>query len=313
MSAFEASPFAEKSPDFSVLDVQGVDFHATGDFRAERENPAAEAGEEACRIEVAVLGEVNRAGKAHGDRGIEPGARGGVEHLRLKSDLACGGRNGGFFIKAFCRFAEHQHPPFGEAELFFLGEFCEKPTAFEIQVAEEFAGFLDVFRVGVAVEEPGPAGERGVESWADVEGALRVEHPAESLGDHPRGCEGNEMTGDNHPGIAHGAIVATWEFALDQGHGHAALQGIVGGTESDHSAAKHDHALIDWVHVLILSPASCRRLEEFLWKSRFPPGLDRSGVRMQHDSVDLVDPGRSGLGLFKHRSQGPISDSNGNF
>lgn len=195
--------FSGVGHDSFVIDQRfylGVD-----DFSAVFFDSAAEGFEEIVRIEVAVLGEPHAALGLDVGIGFEFMQAGGVTDFGLESEtMRCFG-DFGFFVEAFLRLAEHEETFLDERKIFFCREFDVELSAGEGKIAEEGLAIADVLLVGVAHEEPDPAGESGVESGTEKEWALRVEHPFEALGNDAGRGERNEVAGDNHACVFAGA------------------------------------------------------------------------------------------------------------
>ena len=90
------------------------------------------------------------------------------------------------------------------------------------------------------LKPPEPAHQVEVDTRLDVEGADRVQQPAESLAQHSRSGQRDRVAGDDQPGVPVGTPGADLS-PFDQGDGASPLRQEVSGADADDAAADDEN------------------------------------------------------------------------
>lgn len=229
-SAASSAPLARRASMRSPVERQPDTPRVVRDLDAGPLDFARERRHQPLGRKMAVRGKVHRAGNGHAQVGLDLRRRRRRQHLGGDAEAARVVGGLGLLFETMLGVAQHQHAALGEIELVVpkCRPFSVAIAAREVKIAKNGRRAIDVSLRRRPLELPSPAHEVGAPARLDVERALGIPHPAQSLLHHAGTGQRNDVAWHDHAGVDEGAAVALRASPLDERDPMPFARAIVG-------------------------------------------------------------------------------------
>ena len=197
----------------------------------------------------------------------------GIDHFHLYPYLL---HQLGLFMDAFhplLGLAQQESALVPKGKIQFRGQRLIEPKALQVHIAQQRHSLPHPPHGAGLAELPQPSHKVEIPAPFDVEGAVRVEHPAQALGDDPRLGQRYAVAGHNQPGVSIRTPRAD-HILFDHSNLAALFLEKVRRTDTDDSAA-------DDQHIYLLRHSQASRLSDrlFVFHSAYSGTLYAENLR----------------------------------